>query len=85
MGLVSWIFFGALAGWLAAKAMGDRQGRGCFTNIVIGVAGVVLGGAAVTMISGRDWVTKFNVPSLAVAIAGAVVLVGIMRLIGKRD
>lgn len=85
MGLFSWIIFGALAGWLASKVMGDPQGRGCFTNIVIGVAGAVLGGAIVTMISGEDWVTKFNVPSLVVAMLGSIVLVGLLRLLGTRD
>lgn len=84
MGLFSWIIFGALAGWLASKVPGDPAGRGCLTNIVVGVAGAVLGGALVTMISGRDWVTKFNVPSLAVAVVGSIALVMILRAIGTR-
>ncbi len=82
MGLVSWVIFGALAGWLASKMMGDPQGLGCLTNIVVGIAGAVLGGAIVTMISGNDWVTKFNITSLAVAIFGSVLLVGLLRLVG---
>ncbi len=85
MGLFSWVIFGALAGWLASKVIGDPQRRGCLTNIIVGVAGAVLGGAIITLISGRDWVTKFNLPSLAVAIAGAVVLVGLLRAVGRRD
>jgi uncharacterized membrane protein YeaQ/YmgE (transglycosylase-associated protein family) len=84
MGLLSWVVFGALAGWLASKVMGDPQGRGCLTNIVVGVAGAVLGGAVITLISGRDWVTKFNLPSLAVAIVGAIVLVGLLRAVGAK-
>jgi len=44
----------------------------------------VLGGAVITMISGRDWVTKFNLPSLAVAIVGSIALVGILRAVGAR-
>ena len=84
MGLFSWVIFGALAGWFASSVMGDPQGRGCLTNIVVGVAGAVLGGAVITMISGRDWVTKFNLPSLAVAIVGSIALVGILRAVGAR-
>ena len=85
MGLFSWVVFGALAGWLASKVMGDPNGRGCLTNIMVGVAGAVLGGAIITLISGKDWVTKFNVPSLAVAVVGSVALVGALRLVGKRE
>ena len=84
MGLFSWVVFGALAGWLASKVMGDPNGRGCLTNIMVGVAGAVLGGAIITLISGKDWVTKFNVPSLAVAVVGSVALVGALRLVAKR-
>jgi len=43
LGLFSWIIFGALAGWVAAKLAGDDQ-TGCLTNIVIGVVGALLGG-----------------------------------------
>lgn len=85
MGLISWVIFGALAGWLASKVMGDPAGRGCLTNIVVGVAGAVLGGAIITVISGHDWVTKFNLPSLAVAVFGSIVLVAALRAIGPRD
>jgi uncharacterized membrane protein YeaQ/YmgE (transglycosylase-associated protein family) len=83
MGLISWVIFGALAGWLASKLMGDPQGRGCLTNIVVGIAGAVLGGAIVTMISGNDWVTHFNLPSLAVAVFGSIILVALLRAISK--
>ena len=81
MGLFSWVIFGALAGWLASKVMGDPKGRGCLTNIVVGIAGAILGGAIVTMISGNDWVTRFNLPSLAVAIFGSIILVALLRAI----
>jgi uncharacterized membrane protein YeaQ/YmgE (transglycosylase-associated protein family) len=84
MGFFSWVIFGALAGWLASKVMGDPKGRGCLTNIVVGIAGAVLGGAIVTMISGDDWVTRFNLPSLAVAVFGAILLVGLLRLVSGR-
>lgn len=84
MGFFSWVFFGALTGWLASKVMGDPKGRGCMTNIVVGVAGAILGGAIVTMISGNDWVTRFNLPSLAVAVFGSILLVGLLRLVSGR-
>jgi uncharacterized membrane protein YeaQ/YmgE (transglycosylase-associated protein family) len=84
MGFFSWVIFGALAGWLASKVMGDPHGRGCLTNIVVGVAGAILGGAIVTMISGNDWVTRFNLPSLTVAVFGSILLVGLLRAVSGR-
>ena len=36
MGILSWIIFGALAGWVAGKVFGEHS-QGCLTNIIIGV------------------------------------------------
>ena len=47
MNPIAWIVFGALAGWIAGRLYGDDRPEGCITNIVIGIAGALLGGAII--------------------------------------
>ena|SRR5215475_14578106 len=72
----AWILIGLIAGWLAGLAFRGR-GFGCITDIVLGLVGSVLGGWLFNYfgIKGGDFYY-----SLAAAIAGAIVLVGISRL-----
>ena len=36
MGIITWIIFGALAGWLASIITGRNRQMGCIANIVVG-------------------------------------------------
>lgn len=83
MGLISWILVGGIAGMLASKLMGYEK-KGCFTNIVVGIIGAFLGGLIVGLLGGTG-VTGFNLWSLFVAVIGAVVFIGIVKLLGKKD
>ena len=51
MGLLSWIVFGALAGWVASIIAGTNNRQGCLTNIIVGIA--PLG-------SNRKWIPGWN-------------------------
>lgn len=84
MSIISWIFFGALAGWLAGKLYGEGRPEGCITNIVVGVGGALFGGAIYTLITGRDFTTGFNLPSLVVAILGALLLIFVLNRLSSR-
>lgn len=84
MGIVSWIVFGAIVGWLAGKLAGGESPQGCVTNIVIGIAGAMVAGAGYTLITGEDWLFRFNLPSLGVAVVGAVALVLVLRRLDTR-
>ena len=81
MGLISWILVGGIAGFFASKIMG-YEGKGCLTNIVIGIIGAFLGGLLVNLIGGSG-VTGFNLWSLFVSIIGAVVFIGIVKLLSR--
>ncbi|HJT02109.1 MAG TPA: GlsB/YeaQ/YmgE family stress response membrane protein [Pseudonocardiaceae bacterium] len=83
MGLLGWIVFGALAGWAANVIIGgrDRQGQGCLANIVVGVVGAVLGGLLYRIVTGREISFEFDLPSFGIAVLGAVVLLGTVRLL----
>ncbi len=74
MGIILWIIFGALAGWIASKIMGRDASMGALANIVVGIVGAGLGGWISTAIFGGEGVTGFNIGSILIAIAGACLL-----------
>lgn len=77
MGMLSWIIFGALAGWVASIIMGNNQRQGCITNIIIGIVGAFIGGFAVELITGQGVNFAWNMNSFIVAVVGAVALLAI--------
>ena len=77
MGLISWIIFGALAGWVASMITGNDRRQGCMLNIVVGVIGAFLGGMIVEFLTGRGIHFGFNITSFIVAVIGAVILLAI--------
>jgi uncharacterized membrane protein YeaQ/YmgE (transglycosylase-associated protein family) len=80
MGIILWIVFGALAGWLASIIMGTNAQQGALANIVIGIIGAIIGGFVMSFL-GSSGVTGFNLYSLLVAIVGAVILIWLVRVI----
>ena len=83
MGILSWIVVGLIAGWLAGFLMGGR-GFGCIGNVVVGVVGALLGGWLSSRFLNLD-VTGINLTSIAIAVAGAVIFLLILRLIPGRQ
>lgn len=79
LSIITWIIFGAIAGWVAGKLIGEDRPEGCVTNIVVGIGGALLGGAIYTLITGRDFTAGFNLPSLIIAILGSLLLIFVMR------
>lgn len=90
MGLILWIIFGAVIGWIA-NALTGKQGSGCVTNVVIGMIGSIIGGLIVTFITfgGVDVstfvanLTNFNLVSFLVSIVGAVVFLAVLNAVRK--
>jgi uncharacterized membrane protein YeaQ/YmgE (transglycosylase-associated protein family) len=85
MGILSWIVVGLIAGWLAGLVV-KGGGYGCVGDIIVGVIGGLLGGfIASHFFHMGDPLSGINLPSIAVAFAGAVIFVVILRLVsGKR-
>ena len=77
MSLLSWIVFGALAGWAASVIMGTNRRQGCLTDVAIGVVGAFIGGAIMQFITGQGINMRFDLRSFLVAVLGAVLLLGI--------
>jgi uncharacterized membrane protein YeaQ/YmgE (transglycosylase-associated protein family) len=80
MGIILWIIFGAIAGWIASAIMGS--GKGLLMDIVIGIVGAVLGGFIMSQF-GKGGVSGFNLYSLLVAVLGAVVLLWIVKAVRR--
>ncbi len=80
MGIIIWIVFGALVGWVASLLMGG--GGGLITDIVVGIIGAVLGGFIMNFF-GYGGVGGFTFYSFLVALLGACVLIAIVRALRR--
>ena len=78
MGIIIWIIFGGLVGWVASLIMKSDAEQGVFLNIIIGIVGAVLGGWVMSLL-GEGGVGGFNLYSFFVAVLGACVLIAIVR------
>jgi uncharacterized membrane protein YeaQ/YmgE (transglycosylase-associated protein family) len=78
MGIILWIIFGAIAGWIASVVM--KSERGVFFDIILGIVGAFIGGILMNFL-GQPGVTGFNLYSLIVAVIGSIILIAIGRMI----
>ena len=81
MNLILWLVMGALAGYLARLILGYASGR-WWLDIILGVLGAMAGGSIATAL-GLGAITGFNLYSLLVAIAGACLLLVLIRLLRR--
>lgn len=72
MGLLSWVIVGLLAAWIAGMVTG-RRSAGCLTNIAVGVAGALIGGA-LARAAGLEGIRRFGLRSVLLAAVGASLL-----------
>ncbi len=76
MGIILWIVFGALVGWVASLVM--RTNQNLLWDIIVGIAGSVLGGVVMGLI-GKSGVQGFSFYSFLVALFGSCILIAIIR------
>ena len=69
MGIISWIILGLIAGFIGSKLV-DRQGKGFWLDIALGIVGALVGGFLFSMF-GATGVTGLNIWSMIVAIVGS--------------
>lgn len=84
MGIILWIVFGALAGWIATMIVGRDAQFGGVANIIIGIVGAFVGGLVANLFGGAG-VTGFNFYSMFVAIGGAVLVLWITTKMQARS
>jgi uncharacterized membrane protein YeaQ/YmgE (transglycosylase-associated protein family) len=78
-GLIWWIVVGLIAGFLAGKVM-KGGGFGVLMDIVIGIAGAILGGFVFGLVGIH---AGGLIGSIVVAFVGAVILIWIVRQLKK--
>lgn len=78
MGLISWLLFGALAGWVASMIYGNEGRQGWLGNIVVGLVGAVIGGFIGNLLFDVD-VTKWSIGGFITAVVGALIFLFALR------
>lgn len=82
MGIIVWIIFGGLAGWIASMFAGNNAEQGILGNILVGIIGAMVGGFIANMLGGSG-ITGFNLYSLAVATGGAFLVLFVFRKLSR--
>lgn len=82
MGILLWVVFGGIVGWVASLIMKTDAQQGLFLNIVVGIVGGVLGGWLMSII-GATGINGFNIYSFIVALIGASVLIALVQAIRR--
>lgn len=83
MGIVIWIIVGAIAGFVASQVVKGR-GMGLLWDIVVGIIGAFLGGWLASLAGIGVSVGTFTIGGILSAIVGAIILLGVFRLLTGR-
>ena len=75
MGLFTWIAIGVFAGWIANYFMDQDESRFPFSDIIIGILGVVVA----KFVFSADPLTGFNFQSVVFSSLGAIFLICFFR------
>ena len=86
MGWIIALIVGGIAGWLASKVMNRDASMGLFWNIVVGCVGSLIGNAVAGPLLGISGsVQEFSLTGLIIAFVGAVILLGIVNMVQRRN
>ncbi|MDP1824189.1 MAG: GlsB/YeaQ/YmgE family stress response membrane protein [Archangium sp.] len=83
-GIFAWMIIGGLAGWVGSMIMRVNARMGLITNIAVGIVGGVLGGYITRTFFGDRLGNNGLVASFAVALLGACIVIGLLKLVAGR-
>lgn len=83
MGLLLFIVFGLVVGFLARAIMPGRQNMGLIMTSVLGMVGSLLGGFLGSMIGDGD-VTRVHSAGIIGSVIGALIVLALATLGGRR-
>jgi uncharacterized membrane protein YeaQ/YmgE (transglycosylase-associated protein family) len=85
VGILSFLFFGLVAGLVARLLTPGRQAIGCIPTLAVGVVGAFLGGLIGNVVLGHTVHFGWHLGPFLLAVVGAVVLLLALELLqGKR-
>lgn len=85
MGIIGWLIFGGLVGWIASKIMGTDAQQGILLNIIVGIVGAMLGGFLWGLLTNDpDPYRLTSIGSWITAIVGACLLLFLVSLFTGR-
>ena len=83
MGLLLFVLFGLVVGFLARAILPGRQSMGLIMTAILGMVGSLLGGFLGSMVSGDD-VTRVHSAGLIGSLIGALVVLALVSMMGRR-
>jgi len=85
MNLIIWLVIGGLIGWVASLIMKTDEQQGILLNVVVGIAGALLGGWLISPLVGAGTINQsdFSLGGLFVSLIGAMVLLAIVNLVRR--
>jgi len=85
MTFIIWLIAGALIGWLASMVMRTDAQQGVLLDVVVGIAGALLGGWLIAPMIGAGTIdqAEFSASGLMASLLGAIVLLAIVNLVRR--
>ena len=83
MGIIIWLLVGGLVGWVASMIMKTNGSQGIVLNVVVGIVGALIAGFFISPLVGISTINQsaLNLPAILVSLVGAIILIGIVKLI----
>ena len=85
MGLISWLIFGALVGWIASILMGRNRRMGLIANVIVGILGSLIGGWLGDVLHIANVEAGFTFRGIAMAVLGVVILLFVINLFDRKS
>lgn len=82
MNIFAWLLVGLIAGVLAKLLMPGRGPGGIIVTILLGIGGAIVGGFLAIALGLSDGVNNFDIGTIFLAVAGAMLLLFGYRLVG---
>jgi uncharacterized membrane protein YeaQ/YmgE (transglycosylase-associated protein family) len=83
MGILLFMLFGLVVGFIARAVMPGRQSMGALMTMVLGMVGSLLGGLVGSFISSTE-VTRVHAAGLIGSVIGALIVLALVSMGGRR-
>jgi uncharacterized membrane protein YeaQ/YmgE (transglycosylase-associated protein family) len=85
MNFIIYLIAGAVVGYVASLIMRTNSQQGLLLDIVVGIVGALLAGYVISPLLGIGTINDaITIPTLLVSIVGAVILLGLYKMIAVR-